>query len=379
MDEADAVKLYLAVAQRLEIASGNGRLFRIGREHFCWTMDDQARQDIEMQLGSAAQLFNAPLLVNGRSIRATLCFGVAAGDMSDPVDTANKATLAAKRANETGPRLAWHDDRLARDADQSVMILSEFEAALASGHISVVYQPKYSLAAERIAGAEALIRWDHPERGAISPAIFVPIIERENLMQSLTLFVLDRALTDLADWNGGGGKFGCAVNISASLLSDAGFADQAAALVRRSGIDPALLTFELTETAVLSSLETAASTLDRFKQLGVKLSIDDYGTGQSTLSYLKSFAADEIKIDQSFVRLVASDNANRIMVRSTIEMAHALGISVVAEGVEDADAMKVLRDLGCDTVQGWHIGKAMVADAFSRLVGPEVGKAARAA
>ena len=134
-----------------------------------------------------------------------------------------------------------------------------------------------------------------------------------------------------------------------------------------SGIDPARITFELTETAVLSSLENTVSVLNRFKEAGIQLSIDDYGTGQSTLSYLKSFAADEIKIDQSFIRSVSTSQTNRIMVQSTIEMAHALGMKVVAEGVEDAQTFNLLSKLDCDTVQGWYIGKPVPTDEFVNL------------
>jgi diguanylate cyclase len=365
LGETESNKFFQAAANRLEVSSGAGNLYRISREHFCWKMENELSQDVDSLLESTSLLFNAPLLVNGRSIRATLCFGIAKCQLSDPVDTANKATLAAKRASETGARSIWHDDRLAHDADQSVVILSEFEEALIAGQISVLYQPKYSFAAQRVTGAEALVRWHHPERGTIRPDIFVPVLERESLIEPLTLFVIRQALEDMTKWNVFGQKIGCAINISASLFVDSGFADRAIAIIASSTVDPRLITFELTETAALQSIELAGSTFDRFKKLGVRLSIDDYGTGQSTLSYLKNFLADEIKIDQSFVKMVATDNASRIMVRSSIEMAHALGFSVVAEGVEDAAAMEILREYGCDTAQGWYIGKAATHQDFT--------------
>ena len=362
--EKDAVLFFRAISDRLELASGRGLLYRIGREHFCWKPETDDKEQAESLLESTAHLFNAPLQINGRSIRATLCFGAAKGRMNDWAALANKATLAAKHAGEMGERFVWHDDSLAHDTDQSLLIISEFDEALMTGQISVVYQPKFSLAHQRVTGAEALVRWHHPSRGTISPAIFVPVLERENLMEPLTLFVLRQAVDDMAQWNAFGQPIGCAVNISASLLVNSAFVDRAIAIVSRSDVDPKLVTFELTETAALSSLERAASTLDRFKQLGIRLSIDDYGTGQSTLSYLKRFSADEIKIDQSFVKLVATDNANRIMVRSTTEMAHALGLSVVAEGVEDSAAMDILREIGCDVIQGWFIGKPVTKEQF---------------
>jgi diguanylate cyclase len=306
------------------------------------------------------------VLVDDRSIRATMYFGVAKDLSADLSGLANKATLAAKRANDIVARSMWHDDDLAHETDQSLFILSEFEEALITGQITVVYQPKYSLSEECVTGAEALVRWRHPEKGTISPAIFVPVLERENLLEPLTLFALRQATDDMQKWHLRGRPIGCAINISASLFVDNGFAERAIAIITKSKVDPKLLTFELTETAVLSSLELATSTLKKFREIGLRLSIDDYGTGQSTLTYLKSFAADEIKIDQSFVKRVATDNANRIMVRSSIEMAHALGMSVVAEGVEDEEARDVLKEFGCDLIQGWNIGKAVSTAEFIR-------------
>lgn len=364
LDRAESTKLIRAVADRLELSSGPGELYRIGRERFCWLTKILDSEAVESIVEASASLFNTAIPVSGRSVRATLCYGIAAGDIKDAEGLANQATLAAKRAGELGKRLVWHSDRLAQVTDQSLFILSEFEEALMTGQISVCYQPKYSLIDNRVNGAEALVRWEHPEKGTVSPSLFVPVLEHENLMEALTLFVLRQVVEDVERWNSVRNPMGCAVNISASLLSNPAFAKRAVSIIRESGIDPSLLTVELTETAALSSQEMAVSSLDQFKRLGAHLSIDDYGTGQSTLTYLKSFSADEIKIDQSFVKLIATDNANKIMVRSSIEMAHALGMKVVAEGVEDIAALDVLREFGCDTVQGWYIGKPVTREMF---------------
>jgi diguanylate cyclase len=364
LDRAESKKLVRAVADRLELSSGPGELHRIGRERFCWRTETMDSDAVETTIEASASLFNTAIPVSGRSVRATLCFGVATGDIRDAEGLANQATLAAKRASELGKRLVWHNDRLAQVTDQSLFILSEFEEALMTGQISVFYQPKYSLINDFVNGAEALVRWEHPDKGMVSPSLFVPVLEHENLMEALTLFVLRQVVEDVERWNSVRNPMGCAVNISASLLANPAFAKRAVAIIRDSGIDPALLTIELTETAALSSQEMAASSLNQFKQLGAHLSIDDYGTGQSTLTYLKSFSADEIKIDQSFVKLIATDNANKIMVRSSIEMAHALGMKVVAEGVEDIAALNVLREFGCDTIQGWYVGKPVARDEF---------------
>jgi len=364
LGEEDSVKFVGAVADRCKVICGEDELHRIGRQQFCWKMDAESPEALEQQLEAAGQLFNSPLQVNGRSIRATLCFGLVEGPLSDPLGLSNKAVLAAQRTSEMGVRTLWHNDSLADDTNQTLFIISEFENAVESGEVSVVYQPKFSIVSGRVTGAEALARWNSPVIGHISPAIFVPVLERENLIELLTLFVLRRVIACLEELHAAGRAMSCAVNISAPLLGRDAFVQAAMDIIRSGRIDASLLTFELTETAVVTSPDIVAAALARFADLGVHLSIDDYGTGQSTLSYLKNFSASEIKIDQSFVRFVATSNANRIMVRSTIEMAHALGISVVAEGVEDEITFNMLKEFGCDTIQGWHIGRPLPKDQY---------------
>lgn len=363
--EADSKIFFSAVTDRLRLSSGNGNLFRIGHDSFCWKQDDAREDAVETVVEGASQLFNSPLLIAGRPIRATVSFGAAAGHAADPVIASNKAALAAKRAAETGSRLVWYSDELAQNTDQSLFILAEFEKALKDGQVSVVYQPKFDVRSERVTSAEALVRWRHADRGSISPAVFVPILERENLVENLTYFVFQEVVATLEQWHDDGLSMGCAVNVSASLLTNAAFVDRTLEILSASRIDLSKLTFEITETAALASLDSAETAISRFSARGIKLSIDDYGTGQSTLSYLKGFSATEIKIDQSFVRSIATSHTNQIMVRSTIEMAHALGLNVVAEGVEDEAAYSMLKGLGCDMIQGWYIGKPVSKHDFS--------------
>ena len=226
----------------------------------------------------------------------------------------------------------------------------------------MVYQPKWDLKTNRLYGVEALVRWQHPEHGIISPEIFIPVLERSGQIDSLTMFVLQRALADLSAWNLLRPGLGCAINISARLVGDSNFVRRALAFVERAEVSNDQVTFEVTETAALDDLELSILALGRIRETGIKISIDDYGTGQSTLSYLQRLPVDEIKIDQSFVKTMTADKGNRVMVESTIKMAHALGLTVVAEGIEDADCMKLLNRLRCDFAQGWHISKPVTAD-----------------
>ena len=371
LGEADSAEFISAVADRLRLVAGEDSLHRIGRNQFCWSLGASNREDADQIAHSTGQLFNSPLLAKGRPIRASVCFGLVSGPNADPQGLSNKAVLAAQRAGAMGLRSLWHDDSLAQDADQSLFILSEFENALKRGEFSVVFQPKFSVEANRVTGAEALVRWTSAVRGQMSPAVFIPVLERENLIGPLTLFVLRDAIANLNLWNEQARVMSCAVNVSAALLGQSRFMDEALAIIESECRDASLLTFELTETAVLSTPDEAAAQLTRFAALGVRLSIDDFGTGQSTLSYLKHFSAAEIKIDQSFISVMASSNANRIMVRSTIEMAHALGLSVVGEGAEDEVSFNMLKEFGCDTVQGWYIGRPLRPDEFAlRWLGP---------
>jgi EAL domain-containing protein (putative c-di-GMP-specific phosphodiesterase class I)/CHASE2 domain-containing sensor protein len=365
LNEKESKVFLSAITDRLRLSCGSGNLFRAGHDSFCWKQDNLPNEVVESAIEGTSQLFNSPLLIAGRPIRATVIFGAAVWEAADPVIASNKAALAAKRAVETGSRFAWYSDELAQNTDQSLFIISEFESALRDGQVFVVYQPKFDVHLGRVTGAEALARWHHGVRGNISPAVFVPILERENLVASLTYFVFQEVVATLEQWNTGGQKMGCAVNVSASLLTNAAFVERALEILSLSGADLSQLTIEITETAALASLESAEAAISKFSAKGIKFSIDDYGTGQSTLSYLKNLSATEIKIDQSFIRSIATSTTNQIMVRSTIEMAHALGFKVVAEGAEDEATVSVLQGLGCDVIQGWYIGKPVSKEEFS--------------
>ena len=208
------------------------------------------------------------------------------------------------------------------------------------------------------------------------PDHFIPVIEAAGRIRELTLFVLERALADLATWHSGGNDLGIAVNISTPLLDDLQFADDVAAIITASGVNPARLTLEITESAALANPERAVAAMERLVALGLRLSIDDYGTGQSTLSYLKRLPASEIKIDKSFITDLVDTRNDQILVRSTIDLAHELGFKVVAEGIEDAACMALLATMGCDTAQGWHIGKPVAADLFAAMLTPKLALAA---
>jgi EAL domain-containing protein (putative c-di-GMP-specific phosphodiesterase class I) len=244
-------------------------------------------------------------------------------------------------------------------------MLSQLDEAIDRGEVWVAYQPKLELATRRIVGAEALARWTHPEKGPIAASEFVAAAEQNNRIGKLTDFVLEQAVAAAAQINRRGIDFEIAVNLSARLLTDKGFTLRLSALLARHRLPAERLTLELTETAALTGGE-GLDMMARLRDLGVNIAIDDYGTGLSTLDYLKKIPANEIKIDQSFVKGVGDNRSDRLMVQSTIGLAHSLDRKVVAEGVEHQEILEILLEMKCDIAQGFAIGRPMSLDSLSK-------------
>jgi EAL domain-containing protein (putative c-di-GMP-specific phosphodiesterase class I) len=312
----------------------------------------------------------------GRLVDVELAFGIAAAAGSGRRQQAANATLAAERAARHGERRDFFVPGEDLETDWHLSLLGELDHAMVEGHVWNAYQPKLDIASGLVVGAEALVRWDHPRRGAIGPDQFIPLVEAHGRAGDLTLHVLIRALEDTAGWRAAGHDFSIAVNISATLLLDAAFATLLEREICAAQLPAECITLEVTESAAMRDSEAAIAALNSWRALGLNISIDDYGTGQSSLAYLQTLPATELKVDKSFIVDVAANRRNAIMVRSTIAMAHELGMKVVAEGVEDADCLARLTEMGCDTVQGWHIGRPMPATAISDILQQQARAAA---
>jgi diguanylate cyclase len=295
------------------------------------------------------------------SVDVHLTFGIAlAADGSE--QAAERALAAVNVARAAGTRSQWFQGVGQRER-RDLSIMGDLRRGIAEGQVLVAYQPKLSLETGTITHAEALVRWEHPTEGLVSPDRFIPLAEETGTVRELTRFVLKQVIADCSELSKAGHAAGISVNVSANDLSEPGFADEVVRALGGSQLHASQLTLEITESAIIRSPETALKVLHAIRGLGVRLSVDDYGTGQSTLSYLKSLPVDELKIDKSFVTSLCTNMNDRIMVRSTIEMAHDLGLSVVAEGVEDQETIDLLKQLNCDYVQGYAIGKAAPRDA----------------
>lgn len=253
-------------------------------------------------------------------------------------------------------------DRVSRRA---VHLLRDIGPALADpGQLRLVYQPKVELSTGRCIGAEALVRWNHPTLGTISPGEFVPLVEGTTLVHALTDWALATALPQVARWRAAGFAPQISINVSMRDLGDDGFAARLAELLERHGVRPDWIDIEVTESAVMKDPRRVGRQLAEIQRLGVAIEIDDYGTGQSGLSYLKHIPATYVKIDAAHVSRLTSDQDDQIMVRSTIDLVHALGRRVVAEGIEDEAALDWLRAQGCDIGQGYAISRPLEVDGF---------------
>jgi EAL domain-containing protein (putative c-di-GMP-specific phosphodiesterase class I) len=284
--------------------------------------------------------------------------------------------VAADEADAEALKWKFHDPARLEDVPWRLSLLSQLDKAIDNGEVWLAYQPKLDLATGETIGAEALARWTHPEKGPISPVEFIAAAEQHDRIAPLTAFVFERAVEAAARIADRGIDFGIAVNLSARMLSDRRLPAKVAAILDKHGLEPSKLTLELTETAAMTGSGSGIELLLGLRELGVKIAIDDYGTGLSTLEYLKRIPASEIKIDQSFVKAMRDNRSDLIMVQSTIALAHSLGRTVVAEGVEDMQSLEQLKMLKCDIAQGFIIGRPM---SFEELVRRLVAERRRSA
>lgn len=368
----DRTALVLRANDRLALGAEGAQIHVLGAGLLGWRHVGKIDDHTIEQVDALARLFGGAIEVGGRNLLITPAFGIAGGDAKDLPRLISRARLASERAAASGQRWLIHNSSLETETDRALLLMADIETALASGDIWAAYQPKWSAQEQRIAGCEALVRWRHPVLGPIPPDEFIPLLEANDKLRELTLMMLGQCLDDLAGWTALGLEIGVAVNISAPLLDDPQFVEQIAARIVAAPVAGSKLTLEVTESATVASAEAVIAALNRLRTLGLRVSIDDYGTGQSTLTYLKSFPADELKIDKSFISRMLESQGDQAMVRSTIALAHELGFKVVAEGVEDGECLEKLVEFGCDTMQGWHIGKPVPVADFIALAQSQI-------
>ncbi|MEM1051847.1 MAG: EAL domain-containing protein [Pseudomonadota bacterium] len=349
------------LVDRMRSAHAIAQPYRADTRMIAWVHhgDYQELIDACEKIGLAME---KPLEVSGKRVDIHIAFGLASGTDLDA------ASRAASHAASEGKLWHAHEDAEAAIIEQRVSLMGELDEAIDDEQLKVVYQPKLRLKTNRIESVEALLRWEHPRRGFMRPDLFIPLAEETNRIDRMTLFVLRRTITDLLEWSRNGVDMSAAVNISANLITSERFASAAENLLNELPAPRERLIFEVTESAAMVDPEAAARNLERFRALGVLISIDDYGTGQSTLSYLQQLPLKELKIDRAFVQNAHKNRSDGLMVRSTIDLAHSLGLRVVCEGIEDEACLDFLRDSGCDYAQGYLISKPLALEELLPLM-----------
>ena len=354
------------VAHRL---AGLGRstdtLARLGGDQFLMLMDgDPDHASAALVADRIRQVLQRPYVLQGREVHLSCSIGIVLypdhGPRARLLTRADAAMLAAKRAG--GNVHCFFDQGMDQDAQDAIELQRDLRRAIETNTgLELHYQPKIDGRSGAVSGVEALLRWHHPERGMVSPAVFVPVAERFGLIGALGQWVTDEACRQLRIWQDLGLGMHVAINLSVHQLRQSDLVERVQRSLARHDISGGQVTFEVTESAAMEDPQASLRVFERLAQLGVSLSIDDFGTGYSSLSYLRKLPACQLKIDRSFVQDLESEGDARAIVRAVIKLAHALGLKVVAEGVETEAQQEMLQRMGCDQLQGYLFARPMPA------------------
>ncbi|MFN3867289.1 MAG: putative bifunctional diguanylate cyclase/phosphodiesterase [Demequina sp.] len=361
------------VAQRLRAAApADGSVHRLGGDEFAVVVPGGLADSRRAGRDLLAAL-DAPVRVESLELLVRASAGVAVAPMhgTDGETLMKNADIALYHAKLERDRLSTYAPEYDVNTVERLQLLADLRAALDTQQLRVVYQPQVDLNSRRTVGVEALVRWDHPVRGTVAPDDFIPLAENSGLIFPVTAFVLETALAHLATWREAGHEVRVAVNLSARHLSDVGLAQQVYEALARHDVPPSALVLEVTETGILSDTVRADMVIRAVRGIGVEMAIDDYGTGNASLSYLKRLQIDELKVDRSFVSNIGSDHHDLIIVRSTIALALALDLRVIAEGIEDAATAEALAQLGGVIGQGYHLGRPAAPDVITERLNLE--------
>jgi diguanylate cyclase (GGDEF)-like protein len=359
-------ELLRVVSQRLAaVLQPDDVLARLASDEFAIVGERSDRDEMLELAWSCVSDIGRPVTLDGLEIVVTASAGLAIVDEDveegAPLRFADIAMFNAK-TQRLGVEI--YRDEIDRRTPARLSMLGDLSAAIANDELRVHLQPKLDLSSGTVVGAEALVRWTHPIRGAVSPAQFVRIAEDTGLIKQLTDFMLQRSIQHLRTVHDRGYRLGLSVNLSTHDLLDTKLADRVSQHLSSSRVDPSMLTLEITESSLLIDAPRARATINELHEVGVRLSIDDFGTGYSSLSYLRRLPVSELKIDQSFVANLLLDEQDEVIVRSTIELGHNLGLVVVAEGVENNEVLQQLQIFGCDIAQGYCISRPLPPEHF---------------
>jgi diguanylate cyclase (GGDEF)-like protein/PAS domain S-box-containing protein len=357
-------ELIVTVADRLRSAvRSTALLARLAGDEFVLVDRLPSREGLDALADRVLTTIRTPVVIDGIEITPTASIGAvrSEGDQDTADQLLRHADIAMYQAKAAG-RNVWrlHDRSQDDPARDRLRQIGELRRGIAAGEMVVHYQPRVELRTGRVHSAEALVRWQHPTRGLLSPSEFIEVAETSGLITALGAYVLERAVAEAVTWQGCdvGRRIGIAVNLSPRQLNDPGLVTVVTDILNRHGLPPDLLTLEITETALMTDPDAAVLALHA---LGITIAIDDFGTGYSSLTYLKRFPIRELKIDQSFVAGLGTDSGDEAIVVSCIRLAHAVGMHAVAEGVENDRQRQILLELGCDLAQGYLFARPLAA------------------
>ncbi len=355
--------LLQALASRLADAAGAGAIVgRIAPSRLAVALPGAEGAD-GTRVRRLLTALDEPLVVDGvpYPVRADVGFACAPEDAGGSVQLLERAEIAMHACQQsTDPQQRYHRG-IEQTARQRLAVLSDLERGLSTGQLHLHFQPIVDIATGAVDTVEALVRWDHPEHGAMAPYLFIPLAEETDLIGPLTEHVLALALDHCAGWRADGLALTVAVNLSGRNVADPALPGRVATLLRERGLDGSALKLEITETVLMREPEVALRTLEALQALGVRLALDDFGTGYSSLAYLKDLPLDEVKIDRSFVKVLDASPRSAAVVRTIVALADELGLRTVAEGVEDLPTLQLVAGLGCTMAQGYLFARPLSA------------------
>lgn len=360
------------VARRFrEVLRHNELLARLGGDEFAVVASATDHAGAAYIAERLAQSLQAQIVTGGHVFSLGVSIGIAIypSDGTTPDDLLRNADIAMYRAKGGPQHYMFYNPEMSSGLSERIALARDLKAALNSDddQLSLVFQPQFDLATSELVGAEALLRWQHPRHGGISPGVFIPIAEERGMMLMISNWVFDASCRQLLAWQAAGVAFKgrIAINIAAQQIEDASFPQHAAERVRSYGLEPALFELELTESGMMRNIDLAIELAGQLSAAGFTLAIDDFGTGYSSLAYLKQLPADKLKIDQSFVRDMIDNSNDHAIVATIIGMGRTLGLHTIAEGIETAEQASALLGLGCQEGQGYLLGRPETADIFA--------------
>ncbi|MBI1195107.1 MAG: EAL domain-containing protein [Gammaproteobacteria bacterium] len=345
-------------------------LARMGSNEFAIVLHGATLEQAQVVARKIQQQFENPVVTGDIQVEIETTIGIAIyPDHSDnPQGLLQYADIAMQVAKNEPYGISVYNAGNDPYSKRRLQLHGELRKAIKDSSLTLYYQPKIDIVTRKIVGVEALARWPHPTEGMIPPNDFIPLIEQSGLIRPFTLWALETAIVQAAQWQQDGHRLSVSVNLSTRNLVDPDLPDMIHQQIERHELDPALLTLEITESAIMYRPEFAMEALNKLNAMGVKLSIDDFGTGYSSLSYLRRLPVHELKIDRSFVANIYENDSDAMIVSSTIELAHNLGMSVVAEGIEEAETLDLLGSFRCDFAQGYYISRPTPAEELADLL-----------